>query len=47
MTINPKLLPTIIIVLCLLASVVYVTQKDYRLAIYWVACAVLYLVVTY
>jgi hypothetical protein len=47
MHINPKLLPTIIIVLCFLASGVYLANKDVRHAIYWLACAVLYLAVTY
>jgi hypothetical protein len=46
-SINPKLIPTIIIGLCFLSSAVYLGNKEYRQAIYWLACAVLYLVVTY
>ncbi len=47
MGINPKLLPTLVIVLCVLSAVVYLTGKDYRHAAYWAACAVLYIAVTY
>ncbi len=47
MTINPKLLPTIIIGLCILSSGVYAYGKDFRHAVYWLACAVLYAAVTY
>ena len=47
MHISTKLLPTIIIVLCVLASIVYAVNKDIRHAAYWLACAVLYVAVTY
>lgn len=47
MQINPKALPTLIIVLCFLASGVYLWSKDIRHAVYWFACAVLYIAVTY
>jgi hypothetical protein len=47
MHINPRLLPSVIIVLCLASSGIYLANKDLRQAIYWLACAVLYAVVTY
>lgn len=47
MTVNPKVLPTVVIVLCVLAAGVYGVNKDVRHAIYWLACAVLFGAVTY
>jgi len=44
---NPKILPTIMMVLSVGASVGYLFAKDYRHAIYWLASAVLMCAVTY
>lgn len=44
---NPKLLPTTMVILSVLASVVYAVQKDPRHAIYWIAAAILTASVTY
>jgi hypothetical protein len=42
-----KLFPTILIVLDLCASIVYVGGGDFRRCIYWIAAAVLTAAVTY
>ena len=42
-----KLFPTILIVLDVLASIVYLSNGDTRRCIYWLAAAVLTLTVTY
>jgi hypothetical protein len=47
MTVNPKLLPAVMIVIDVLAAVVYATNKDVRHTIYWLAAAVLTASVTF
>jgi hypothetical protein len=47
MTVNPKLLPAVMIVLDILAAVVYAANKDVRHTIYWTAAAVLTASVTF
>lgn len=47
MLINPRLLPTIMIVLSILAAVAYACQGDVRKTLYWTAGAVLNAAVTY
>jgi hypothetical protein len=42
-----RLFPTLLIVLDLLASLVYLCDADYRRATYWFAAAVLTTTVTY
>jgi hypothetical protein len=44
---NPKLLPSVMIVLDVLAAAVYACNKNPRLAIYWLAGAVLTASVTF
>lgn len=44
---NPKIFPTILIVLDLGAAACYAFAGDYRRAIYWVAAGVLTATVTY
>ena len=44
---NPKLLPTVMVVLSLGSSIGYLLVKDYRRAIYWFASAILIASVTY
>lgn len=44
---NPKLLPTVMIVLNVLAGLVYAANKDFRHSVYWFAAAVLTAAVTY
>ena len=44
---SPKLFPTVLIILCLLASIVWFYQGDWRKTVYWLAAAVLNFVVTY
>ena len=43
----PKLLPTVMIALSVLASVVYFCSGDIRRGIYWIAASVLMASVTY
>jgi len=44
---NEKVFPTILIVLDIGASVVYLTKGDLRKVTYWIAAAVLTFVVTF
>ena len=44
---NPKIFPTLLIVLDVAAAVVYAAAGDWRRAIYWFAAAVLTASVTY
>ena len=44
---NPKLFPTVLIVLDLAACIVYAVGGDWRKAVYWLAAAVLTITVTY
>jgi len=41
-----KLFPTILILLDLVASIVYFTQLDWKRGVYWIAAAVLTLMIT-
>lgn len=45
--INPKILPTVLIVIDIAAAVVYLCNGDTRKAIYWLAAGVLTASVTY
>lgn len=47
MTFSPILFPTILIILDLLASIVYLSHGDLRHFLYWFAAAVLTACVTY
>lgn len=47
MHINPKVLPTVMFTLSVLASGVYAFNKDWRHAIYWAAAAVITASVTF
>ena len=47
MKLNPKVLPTILIIIDLLAAVGYLPCGDWRKVTYWTAAAVLTFVVTY
>jgi hypothetical protein len=44
---NPKLLPTVMIVLSVLSGIVYAANKDFRHSVYWFAAAVLTTAVTF
>lgn len=44
---NPKVFPTIMIVLMLGAAVVYLMHGDIRKGVYWIAGAVINISVTY
>lgn len=44
---SSKLLPTILIIIDILAAIVYGIDGDYRRVIYWVAAAILTATVTY
>jgi hypothetical protein len=44
---NPKLLPTIMVILSVGSSLGYFIAKDYRHAIYWLASAIIVSSVTY
>ena len=44
---NPKFFPTLIIVLNLGATAMYAANCNVRMALYWLAAAVLNIVVTY
>jgi len=44
---NPRLFPTILIILDVCAAIGYATQGDVRRIIYWIAAAVLTATVTY
>lgn len=44
---SAKLFPTILIVLDVCASLVYLSEGDLRRFVYWTACAVLTTTVTY
>ncbi len=45
--INPKVLPTVLIVIDILAAVYYVPTGDWRKVVYWLAAGVLSYVVTW
>ena len=45
--IDPKILPTVLAVIDILAGIVYLCHWDWRKAVYWFAAAVLSLVVTW
>jgi hypothetical protein len=45
--ISPKTLPTILIIIGVLAAIPYAMAGDYRRCIYWLAAGVLTLVVTW
>ena len=47
MLINPRLFPTVLIVLDVLAAVVFATHGDMRKIVYWLSAAVLTAAVTY
>jgi hypothetical protein len=47
MNINPKLLPTVLIIIDLLSALCYLPSKDWRHVIYWIAAGTLTAVVTY
>lgn len=44
---NPKLFPTLLIIIDILASIVYMANGDMRKTIYWFAAAVLSATVTF
>jgi hypothetical protein len=44
---NPKIFPTILMILDLCASLVYVLDGDWRKTVYWAAAGALTFVVTY
>jgi len=44
---SPKLSPTILIILSLLAAIGYIPARDWRKVIYWLAAAVLTFVITF
>lgn len=44
---NPKILPTVLIVIDLAAGLVYATRGDARRLVYWTAAAILTASVTY
>jgi hypothetical protein len=44
---NPKLFPTILIILSALAAISYIPSQDWRHVVYWTAAAVLNISVTY
>lgn len=44
---NPKIFPSVLIVLDLAAALVYACHGDFRLLTYWTAAAVLTATVTY
>lgn len=44
---NPKVFPTILMVLDICAAIAYVTVDDWRKTVYWTAAAVLTGVVTW
>jgi hypothetical protein len=45
--VNPKIFPTILMLLDLCAAVVWLTHGDWRKALYWTCAAVLTFTVTY
>lgn len=44
---NPKLFPTILIILSVLAALSYIPSQDWRHVGYWTAAAILNICVTY
>lgn len=44
---NPKILPTCMVILSLAASLIYAINKDFRHGIYWLATAIIVSAVTY
>jgi len=44
---NPRIFPTVLIVLDVAAAIVYAAHGDWRKAVYWLAAAVLTVTVTY
>ena len=47
MSINPKVLPTVLIVIDVLAALAYIPVGDWRRVVYWLAAATLTAVVTW
>lgn len=47
MRINPKIFPTLLIVLDICSAFAYIPDRDWRKIIYWLAAAALTTVVTY
>lgn len=45
--VNPRLLPTLLIIIDIGAAAVWATHGDWRKAIYWIAAAILTATVTY
>ena len=45
--INPKILPTVMMVLQFLAAIPYAIEGNARMTIYWIAAGVLTLALTY
>jgi len=45
--VNSKVLPTVLIIIDACAAIMYLTEHDYRRAIYWTAAGVLTACVTY
>jgi len=44
---NPKVFPTVLIVLNVAAAIVYATKENWRMTVYWLAAAVLTAAVTF
>jgi len=44
---NPRIFPTVLIVLDVAAAIVYAAHGDWRKAVYWLAAAILTVTVTY
>lgn len=47
MNINPRLFPSLMIAMSILAALVYASHRDWKQTIYWVASATLIAAVTY
>lgn len=45
--IDPRILPTILIIIDFMAAVIYMSHGDVKKAIYWVSAGVLTITVTY
>lgn len=45
--INPKILPTVMMVLQFLAAIPYAIKGDTKMTVYWIAAGVLTLALTY
>lgn len=44
---NPKIFPTILIVIDVLAAIVYATKLDLRMTVYWISAALISFSVTW